>query len=171
MGDALVVAERAWSVVVPHQARGARVARHRLATELAGAVNPELVADAAVVVGELVGNSVRHARPLPGNTVLIRLRVRAEAGRQYLELRVTDGGGAPGRPRLCTAGPDAVNGRGLTIVAALADRWGVEQDADEQCVWAQLSFPSARPNGWHAPSQSASGPVPDGYAVDGTGAG
>src|SRR5215468_1442919 len=170
MGDALVVAERAWSVVVPHQARGARVARHRLATELTGAVDPELVADAAVVVGELVGNAVRHARPLPGDTVLVRWRVRAELNRQYLELRVTDGGGAPGHPRLCTVGPDAVNGRGLTIVAALADQWGVEQVADEQCVWARLSYPPSRTNGWHTPIQGATGPVADGYAVDGTGA-
>src|SRR5215468_10940564 len=105
MGDALVVAERAWSVVVPHQARGARVARHRLATELTGVADPELVSDAAVVVGELVGNAVRHARPLPGDTVLVRWRLRAEAERQYIELRVTDGGGGPEHPRLCTASP------------------------------------------------------------------
>ena len=40
------VAERAWCVVVPHHARGARLARHRLAGELSPVVSAELLADA-----------------------------------------------------------------------------------------------------------------------------
>jgi hypothetical protein len=38
-----------------------------------------------------------------------------------------------------TVGPDSLDGRGLTIVAALADRWGVERDGLGQSVWAELS--------------------------------
>ena len=64
MGTA--VAERAWCVVVPHHARGARLARHRLAGELAPIVSPELLADAVAVVAELVGNAIRNAQSLPG---------------------------------------------------------------------------------------------------------
>jgi hypothetical protein len=33
---------------------------------------------------------------------------------------------------------DAVDGRGLRIVVALADHWGVERDGLGQTVWAQL---------------------------------
>jgi anti-sigma regulatory factor (Ser/Thr protein kinase) len=134
------VAERAWCVVVPHHARGARQARHRIAGELAGSISSELLADAVAVVAELVGNAIRHASPLPGDVIRVAWRVRAGVSRQQLEVRVTDGG-AVNEPRQRTVGPDAVDGRGLAIVAALADRWGVERDGLGQSVWAELSFP------------------------------
>jgi anti-sigma regulatory factor (Ser/Thr protein kinase) len=134
------VAERAWCVVVPHHARGARQARHRIAGELAGSISSELLADAVAVVAELVGNAIRHASPLPGDVIRVAWRVRAGVSRQLLEVRVTDGG-AVNEPRQRTVGPDAVDGRGLAIVAALADRWGVERDGLGQSVWAELSFP------------------------------
>lgn len=137
MGTA--VAERAWSVVVPHQARGARMARHRLAGALAGAISTDLIADAVAVVAELVGNAIRHAQPLPGDVIRVSWRVRAFVERQLIVVQVTDGG-APETPRQRQVGPDAVDGRGLAIVAALADRWGVERDDAGQCVWAELSL-------------------------------
>ena len=138
------VAERAWCVVVPHHARGARQARHRIAGELAGSVSAELLADAVAVVAELVGNAIRHARPLPGDVIRVAWRVRAGVGRQSLQVRVTDGG-APEGPRQRSVGLDSVDGRGLTIVDALADRWGVERDGLGQSVWAELSFPHGSP--------------------------
>jgi len=132
------VAERAWCVVVPHHARGARLARHRLAGELAPITSPELLADAVAVVAELVGNAIRHAQSLPGEVIRVAWRIRAEGNRQRLEVRVTDGGaGEPPRPR--EVGIDSIDGRGLAIVAALADAWGVERDGLGQSVWARLS--------------------------------
>lgn len=136
MSTALV--DRSWCVVVPHHPRGARVARHRLATELASAVRPALLADVVAVVAELVGNSVRHADPLPGGVVRVAWRLRPGVDSDVVEVRVTDGG-AGEQPRIRTDGPDSVDGRGLTIVAALAKRWGVERDGLGQSVWAQLS--------------------------------
>jgi two-component sensor histidine kinase len=133
------VADRAWVVVVPHHARGARLARHRMTAELTDAVGPELLADVIAVVGELVGNAIRHARPLPGDVVRVAWRVRLEGSRRTVEIRVTDGGGDPEMPRERTVGPEAVDGRGLAIVAALADRWGVDRDGLGQSVWAELS--------------------------------
>jgi anti-sigma regulatory factor (Ser/Thr protein kinase) len=125
---------------VPHHARGARLARHRLATELAGEVPPTLLADVVAVTAELVGNSVRHAEPLPGGVVRVawRLRRTARSGADIIEIRVTDGG-SPTSPQMRHVGPDAVDGRGLTIVAALADRWGVDRDGLGQSVWAELT--------------------------------
>lgn len=130
----MAVAERAWCVVVPHHARGAQQARHRLAAELAGVVPAPLLADVVAVVAELVGNSIRHAGPLPGGVVRVAWRVRGS----LIEVRVTDGG-AQNIPAPRDAGSDDLDGRGLTIVAALADRWGVEHDGLGQCVWAELS--------------------------------
>lgn len=134
--------ERAWCVVVPHHARGARLARHRLANALRGLVPSDLLADAVAVAAELVGNSVRHAEPLPGGVIRVawRLAPGPAADGSLVEVRVTDGG-ADASPVVRSVGPDAVNGRGLAIVAALAQTWGVERDGLGQCVWATLSTP------------------------------
>ena len=134
------VAERAWCVVVPHQARGARVARHRLANELGPVATSELLADAVAVIAELVGNAIRHAQPLPGEVIRVAWKICTRAGRQHLEVRVTDGG-AGDEPQQRDVGPDSIDGRGLAIVSALAETWGVERDGLGQSVWARLSRP------------------------------
>ncbi|GIF71078.1 ATP-binding protein [Asanoa siamensis] len=128
------VAERSWQAVVPHHARGARAARHQLTTELTGTVPDELLADVVAVAGELVVNAVRHARPLPGGVIKVAWDV-SPAG--VVGVRVTDGGGRA-RPNPRRAGPTALDGRGLQIVSALADRWGVEHEGADQSVWAEL---------------------------------
>jgi anti-sigma regulatory factor (Ser/Thr protein kinase) len=138
----MAVADRAWCLVVPHHARGARVARHRLAAELADTVAPPLLADVITIVAELVGNAVRHADPLPGGVVRVAWRLRPVDGGQVIEVRVTDGGAA-GRPQVQPLDIEASDGRGLTIVSALADRWGVDRDGLGQSVWAELSGSSA----------------------------
>jgi two-component sensor histidine kinase len=137
------LSERAWCVVVPHQASGARLARQRLSRELAGAIHPALLADAVAVLAELVGNAVRHAEPLPGGVIRVAWRLLSTAEAEVVGIRVTDGGG-PAAPLIRTVSMDATDGRGLSIVAALAARWGVERDGLGQSVWAELSAP-ARP--------------------------
>lgn len=134
----MAVAERAWCVVVPHHAQGAQQARHRLAAELADVLPPALLSDVVAVVAELVGNAVRHAGPLPGGVVRVAWRVRHDGTGDAVEVRVTDGG-APVLPMPREAGPEEIDGRGLRIVQALADRWGVERDGLGQSVWAELS--------------------------------
>ncbi|WP_233512393.1 ATP-binding protein [Micromonospora deserti] len=124
-------------MVVPHHATGARLARRRLADELAEVVPPALLADLVAVLAELVGNAVRHADPLPGGVVRVAWRLRPSADGQLVQLRVTDGGAAAG-PRIRVAAPDATDGRGLHIVAGLASRWGVERDGLGQSVWAEF---------------------------------
>jgi two-component sensor histidine kinase len=138
MSVTMAAAERAWCVVVPHHARGAQQARLRLAAELAGVLPPTLLSDVVAVVAELVGNSIRHAGPLPGGVVRVAWRVREFASGSAVEVRVTDGG-AQNIPAPREAGPEELDGRGLTIVQALADRWGVERDGLGQSVWAELS--------------------------------
>jgi two-component sensor histidine kinase len=134
------VAERSWCVVVPHHARGARLARHRLAAELGGVLAPTLLADTIAVLAELVGNAIRHAEPLPGGVVRVAWRLRAEQdSSDIVTVRVTDGGAPNGAPLLRAVGAEAVDGRGLRIVVALADRWGIERDGLGQSVWAELS--------------------------------
>ena len=131
------VAERAWCVVVPHHARGARIARYRLANELGPLAGSELLADAVAVIAELVGNAIRHAQPLPGEVIRVAWKIRTWNGYQNLEVRVTDGG-AGDEPQRRDVGPDSVDGRGLAIVTALAETWGVDKDGLGQSVWARL---------------------------------
>lgn len=143
------MAERSWCVVVPHHARGARQARHRLAAELGNVVAASLLADVIAVLAELVGNAIRHAEPLPGGVVRVAWRLRVDdAGSEAVTVRVTDGGAANRFPALRPVGTEAVDGRGLRIVVALAERWGIERDGLGQSVWAALSaqHPAQHPN-------------------------
>lgn len=133
------VVERSWCVVVPHHASGARMARHRLSAELGPMIPQGLLADTVAVLAELVGNAIRHADPLPGDVVRVAWRIRTVADGPVVSVRVTDGGSPRRQPALRVVGPGAVDGRGLRIVRALADRWGVERDGLGQSVWAELS--------------------------------
>ncbi|MEU8180629.1 ATP-binding protein [Micromonospora sp. NPDC049044] len=133
-------------MVVPHHPVGARLARRRLAGDLADVVPPTLLADLIAVLAELVGNAVRHARPLPGGVVRVAWRLRPSAQGPQIQLGVTDGG-ASTTPRVRTASSDAADGRGLHIVAGLATRWGVERDGMGQRVWAEFDpAPAPRPD-------------------------
>jgi anti-sigma regulatory factor (Ser/Thr protein kinase) len=127
-------AHRSRCVVVPHHPRGARLARHRLEADLGTALRPTLLADVIAVAAELIGNAVRHARPLPGGVVRVAWRV----GGGSVEIRVTDGGGEQ-QPRVRRVGRYSPDGRGLSIVSAISERWGVDRDGLGQCVWARLS--------------------------------
>jgi anti-sigma regulatory factor (Ser/Thr protein kinase) len=135
---AMATAERAWCVVVPHHALGAQQARRRLAAELSDVISQPRLADVIAVAAELVGNAIRHASPLPGGVVRVAWRIREAPTGRIIEVRVTDGGAAQ-VPQPRHAAPDELDGRGLTIIAALADRWGVDRDGLGQSVWAELS--------------------------------
>ncbi|WP_233518212.1 ATP-binding protein [Streptomyces corynorhini] len=88
---------------------------------------------AVLVLSELVTNAVRHARVPVGREIETRYLAVPEG----LRLEVHDASSE--RPRLQRAAPGACGGRGLVIVDALADRWGVADRAGVgKLVWAQL---------------------------------
>lgn len=123
------------TVRLPHHERSAGVVRRRVGADLgAHGVAPKLAADVALVLSELVGNSVRHASPLAGGELEVSWDMKEEG----VELRVTDGGGAA-LPELRAVGAEDISGRGLTIVAKLAAAWGVESSAFGTTVWALVS--------------------------------
>lgn len=43
------------------------------------------------------------------------------------------------QPRHRIAGEEATSGRGLSIVEALSDEWGVSQNSSGKTVWALLT--------------------------------
>lgn len=125
-------------VTVRHAPASAGEVRRELGADLARRGLPEqVVQDATLMASELVGNAVRHGRPLPGGVLRVTWSLEADC----LRLQVTDGGGGD-RPRLRAAGPADQRGRGLAIVAALAAKWGVEEHRDGadpvNTVWADL---------------------------------
>ncbi len=120
-----------WVLAEP---QSAAAIRHDIYGELLSAgVVPEIVDDVVLVASELVGNAVRHARSLPSG----QLRVSWEQSAGGITISVTDGGGQQ-RPRSRAAGPYDTSGRGLAIVSALADFWGVKSGPDTVTVWAHL---------------------------------
>jgi anti-sigma regulatory factor (Ser/Thr protein kinase) len=129
------------ALVLPFEVASARTARRRLEAELrAAGVSAEGIHDALLVLSELVGNALRHARPLSSGT----LRVGWTRRGAKLELSVTDGGG-PSHPRTLAlpASSAAVGGRGLAIVDDLARLWGVSRDERSTTVYAVLPLEPA----------------------------
>jgi serine/threonine-protein kinase RsbW len=125
---------------VPWKLSSGRDARHVLVTSLRALdVDATTVGEAEIVISELVGNSVRHARPLPDGMIRVSWTVRGEV----VEVEVADGGG-PTIPRPAPRSVMSVNGRGLRIVRGLAHEWGVHEDRGGRTVWVALGGPSRR---------------------------
>ncbi|GAA3373118.1 ATP-binding protein [Streptomyces sannanensis] len=142
---ALVVAQEvptSSSMAVPHGPAGVGQARHRMQEQLLGSGVPESVVDDAVLIlSELLSNSCRHGRPLghaDSGDGDVRAAWRVDgAGR--LTVEVTDGGG-PTRPIPAKPSVTARGGRGLNIIKALAQDWGVRDSASgEVTVWAVVT--------------------------------
>jgi len=111
-----------------------REARRRVAAELAGRGVPrEVVEDARVVVSELLGNALRHARP--GRSGEIELRLTVDEDR--IRLAVVDGGSAT-LPTLRTPPELSTTGRGLSIVRTLTCEWGVREAETGNTVYGVL---------------------------------
>ncbi|WP_217196878.1 ATP-binding protein [Streptomyces buecherae] len=165
-GVALVVAQEvptSSTMSVPHGPAGVGEARHRMRGELRSSGVPESVIDDAVLIlSELLSNACRYGRPLDaddgaasecdtadgGAAGAMRAAWRVEAcGR--LTVEATDGGG-PTRPLPATPSITARGGRGLHIITALAEEWGVRDGHGEVTVWAVLSPHDAPPE---APSR------------------
>jgi anti-sigma regulatory factor (Ser/Thr protein kinase) len=131
-------------VDLPFTPLSVRAARQMLAADAADAgVQEADCADVLVVLSELVGNALRHARALDGGTVRVMWRVLPEE----VEVAVADGG-APTAPRADRPPFAALSGRGLGIVDALSETWGVEGAGSEyQLVWAVVARGTLRRHG------------------------
>jgi hypothetical protein len=105
----------------------------------------------ALVADELAGNAIKHtASGEPGGEFVLRLAMFGD----WCRVRVDDQGG-PTAPSVCAADDEDEAGRGLTIVATLSARWGVDGDEKARSVWADIAF-----------GEVAAIPGPDGPAVD-----
>jgi anti-sigma regulatory factor (Ser/Thr protein kinase) len=95
----------------------------------------DLADDTALIVSELMTNAMKASIALDSRPP-IALRLLAEPSRLVIEawdrspLDVTSS----------TPDEDTEYGRGLLIVEALSDRWGLERVAYRKCVWAEIGL-------------------------------
>ena len=102
----------------------------RLVTETCASAGLGALADtAALLTSELVTNAVLHARQPPSLGVAVR------DGQLVVDVADPD----PASPQVTWAGAHGEHGRGLAIVDALADEWGVrETPGGGKAVWFAL---------------------------------
>lgn len=142
LGDMNLHATRADFSAPPHQLslllsptrRGARLARLLTVAHLAlWGLPSERVEQ---VVAELASNAVLHGR-VPGRDFRLTLTV-TDGTRLRIEVTDTRGAALPSSGRVPPP-DDAESGRGLLLVEALADAWGVETGPPpRKTVWAEL---------------------------------
>ncbi|MCX5529778.1 ATP-binding protein [Streptomyces sp. NBC_00006] len=139
--------EREFAMTFTATSRGARLARRLVAQCLEtwghpydGVVNETLT----LIAAELSANAVQHGR-VPGRDFHLRLSVADGAGDRpgqdkRLRLAVSDTR-AERLPAPAQPDPTAESGRGLLIVAALADDWGTQPrvPGPGKTVWAELA--------------------------------
>jgi serine/threonine-protein kinase RsbW len=121
------------ALLVRHEPASAAFVRRQLACDLAAYdLAPDAVDDAVLVASELVGNAVRHTTASAVGTLNVTWDVDATG----VWVCVGDSSAAPPRARIANA--EDTTGRGLTIVDAVSDGWGVTQQAQGKQVWAHV---------------------------------
>lgn len=122
----------ALSTALPGLAASARVARRFVCDALRRrSFREEVTETVTLLTSELVSNVVLHAsgpltvavHPEPG------MRVRVEVGDESSEPPVIDS-----EPDL-----EGTRGRGLLLVEAFADEWGVESKAQGKIIWFRVN--------------------------------
>ncbi|MEV6961494.1 SpoIIE family protein phosphatase [Streptomyces sp. NPDC051207] len=93
-----------------------------------------LTEDAGLVVSELVTNAVVHA----GTDVELALRLEEDTGTLLLEVTDHHPSRAPRDGHAEPPDEPPEYGRGLRLVAALAESWGITYRAGTKTVWARL---------------------------------
>ncbi|MEU6578817.1 ATP-binding protein [Streptomyces sp. NPDC046805] len=88
--------------------------------------------DVLLCVSELATNAIVHGVP-PGRGFLLRVRYDGDV------LRVETHDSGSGVPRVADEADEG--GRGLLLVAALADKWGVGERRPGKAVWCEFARP------------------------------
>lgn len=94
--------------------------------------------DVLLCVSELATNALLHGVP-PGRCFRLDLGLDTA---EVLRVEVQDSG--PGEIRTPDVTPESERGRGLLLVAALSDDWGVRQREPGKVVWCE--FRGCRPS-------------------------
>ena len=144
------------SLLLPAEALAPRQARAALAAALGEYLAAESADDVALVVGELVANSVRHAALGPTSRVGVDLGLIGG----HVWIAVSDTGSRL-LPHKVPREPDTPGGLGLLVVDRLARSWGVARDGVGRTrVWCELATDRPRVRA----SAQGVGEWPDSYS-------
>jgi anti-sigma regulatory factor (Ser/Thr protein kinase) len=114
---------------LPAQSRSVPLARSWVEGWLAGSeASPEQRDVLLLVVSELVTNAVSQGDGM--------VRITLESDDSWLLVEVFDSGHR--LPSMSNAAPDDTGGRGLHLVEAISDAWGVREELHGKSVWARL---------------------------------
>jgi anti-sigma regulatory factor (Ser/Thr protein kinase) len=101
---------------------------------------PELIEDAQACVTELAANVIAHVGPGTPATLAVAMKDTS----LRIEMHDPD---SRVLPTLLDASGEAESGRGMLLVDALAERWGVDLRADLKVVWCELATKLNTPQG------------------------
>ncbi|TVZ85947.1 ATP-binding protein [Streptomyces sp. BK340] len=112
--------------------RSVRHAREFAHEALTGWAIAERSDDVLLCVSELATNALLHGVPV-GRGFVLRLTLHTDGA---LRVEVHDSG--PGEVRAPDVSPESEHGRGLLLVAAVADKWGVGERNPGKIVWCEF---------------------------------
>ncbi|TXJ75057.1 ATP-binding protein [Streptomyces lavendulae] len=124
------------TLTLPATPVAATAARHEAVSAIAGwdkELSNEVVRTAELLVSELVTNAVQYA-----GTGSVSLAVCLDEA--VLRIQVCDT--SPVLPQPALPDADSEGGRGLFLVAALADRYHAEPTKNGKCCWAEIDLAS-----------------------------
>ena len=121
---------RTASFDLPPVAASVTVARHVVTDLLRIWAAPQDLEDTALLVTELVANVIDHVR---GEA---ELTVELWQSGAWLRIAVADGSAV--QPVVRELDTASLRGRGMRLVAAIADRWGCEDRDGGKRVWFEL---------------------------------
>ncbi|MET7699892.1 ATP-binding protein [Streptomyces sp. NPDC005485] len=100
----------------------------------------EAIGTAQLCVSELVSNVITHVGPGTPTTLAVSMNGT------HLRIEVHDPD-TRALPTLLDAGADSEGGRGMALVDAVTDRWGVQLREDRKVTWCELATDLTSPNG------------------------
>jgi two-component sensor histidine kinase len=125
-------------------------ARRWVYSQLEGHIPAATASDAALLVSELVTNSVVHANVGPRGALSVEVTTLADR----LRIAVTDPGSGL-RPCVLPPDPEIPGGLGLLLVDKLCEAWGVWHDVGPTCVWCELLLDQPPPTVVTTPAANA----------------
>ncbi|MGI5349222.1 ATP-binding protein [Streptomyces sp. CA-250714] len=117
----------------PRAAAAARAYTRRAVARHAPAMPMDRIDDLCLVVSELVTNAIRYGTE-PGDKLALKVVLSADRARIEVHDPVRR------RPRPRPESCDRTSGRGLLVVAALAESWGTDDRPLGKIVWAELAW-------------------------------
>ncbi|MFF4039153.1 ATP-binding protein [Streptomyces sp. NPDC001816] len=134
------MSRRPWDLAFTAEPEGVAALRRIMRLHLGIWGLQDLTDDAQLCLSELVSNVITHV----GNGTPATLAVSMSGTRLRIEVHDPD---TRVLPTLADADSNSEAGRGMALVDAVADRWGVQLRGDRKVTWCELATGLASPNG------------------------